>query len=1326
MLPIPLAGIFESMRRGVIVHSYLLMFLLCGVAFSVHGQIIFSLTATSKGLTNYTNGQPNDSIFYYCTGQLGQLRANPPGGTPGWNFAWQRFVPASNSWQAYSNQNNVPNSVVSNVPAGGYRVTITDGTGTVVGTDIAWVLQITANPTVNVAPIAPGCGAVNLQGTIANGSVTPYYNPPTGGGPPPAIVGSNTEMQICYTGTHTFVSDLAFVLIGPPGCGNPQVYLMQSSEYSQGQAVCNGGDNFTNLCFSTQSNTNINVCGAPVPLSGSYGSYGAGQVAINWNALNGCNAAEPGWSFQVWDCVGGDIGNLTSVTVNFTGQDASGNSMAVSYASTGLNAAIGNTTSSVSCPIENAGPPPAAFAPSSPPAIPINCSTGYLWSADPPFAIPNATSSLNINLNPGPTVTTAFTLQLTGSCSVVGCGNGVTSDTEIFTYTPPSTAVITPVPIQCIDGSDITLQCSISGGTWTGPGITDAVAGIFSPAAAGLGTHIVSYVPGPGCSVGGSIQITVLPTVDPTIADPGVLCETQDAFALSVATAGGFWSGNGIVDPVMGLFDPTVAGAGTHTITYFIPNACNNIGTLSLQVDPSPVLLLSAPNPICTGATASLTANFAGGQWTGTGIVDPLTGLFDPAVSGIGDITLTYALDNACQVSQPLVVTVLPTVDPTIDDPGLLCEQDAELSLSAATAGGIWSGNGIVLSVSGLFDPGTAGPGTHTITYTIANACNNTSSLDIVIADWLIPVLSGPSSICLGEAPVPLTASVAGGNWSGDGITDGSTGTFNPALAGEGVASISYDYDNGCQTSTDLQVNVINFIDATITPPAPVCEDGNSFVLSAANPGGVWQGTGVINAAIGQFDPTVSGPGTFIVSYEINGTCYGYAEFPVVISAIPEPTITDPGSICAGGALVDLNVTVAGGQWSGPGITNASTGIFNPAGLGAGSYTITYSIVGVCNASTTRALNLLPAPFVNAGPDQQICEGESATFTAVPGGWDAIVWSGGSSGTSLTVQNQGTYGVTVTQDGCSSTDQVYLEVIELPSVNLGGFIELCQGESEVLSVSAPGQWSTGQVGTSITVNQTGTYSYLFSEAGCTAGDSVDVEVFTLPVFDLGSDRSSCPDEPVILAIPYEGLWSTGFFGTSITANRTAEYSVTVNNGPCRVTDQLQVTILPTPIAALNDEYFFCKGGSRTISAFNPVNDFYMWSNGSQEANTLVAEPGELVLTTGNVCGMSTSSTLVFEEDCTFSIYIPNSFTPNNDGFNDVWKPVVFNLQRYELSIFNRWGEVIFKTTDPDLPWTGAVKDGDYYSPDGIYFYQLIYETDRQEAGDERGYIFVLR
>jgi gliding motility-associated-like protein len=186
------------------------------------------------------------------------------------------------------------------------------------------------------------------------------------------------------------------------------------------------------------------------------------------------------------------------------------------------------------------------------------------------------------------------------------------------------------------------------------------------------------------------------------------------------------------------------------------------------------------------------------------------------------------------------------------------------------------------------------------------------------------------------------------------------------------------------------------------------------------------------------------------------------------------------------------------------------------------------------------------------------------------------------------------------------------------------------------------------------------------------------------------------------------------------------YQVTVTNGPCQVSDEVNVKILPLPIAYLKEEYVYCKGKTRTISAYNSVNDYYLWSNGSDSSSVVVFEPGEIGLTTGNICGTAEARTVIVEEDCTFSIYVPSSFTPNNDGINDYWKPVVYNLSKYEVNVYNRWGEVVFHSTDPDDVWLGNAHGGAYFIQDGIYTFHLKYETDRQEAGEERGLIFMLR
>jgi gliding motility-associated-like protein len=556
-----------------------------------------------------------------------------------------------------------------------------------------------------------------------------------------------------------------------------------------------------------------------------------------------------------------------------------------------------------------------------------------------------------------------------------------------------------------------------------------------------------------------------------------------------------------------------------------------------------------------------------------------------------------------------------------------------------------------------------------------------------------------------------------------------ANGQFTPANAGAGNATITYTYNNGCQTTDQHVISIITTIAVPITDLGPVCVTDAPFTFQSAVSGGTWSGTGITQASSGTFDPTTSGPGTFTITYNYNGTCTGTDVASIEVQAVPTPTIADPGVLCANQTIAALNATVAGGAWTGPGVVNATTGQYNPSQVGVGNYTVTYTIDDVCFAQTQRSLTVNPNPIVNAGSDVTICSYETATLTAIPGGWDAANWSNGSTGESITVSSAGNYTIEVTENGCSSTDAVIVSVNQMPVLDLGNTRNICEGSSEVITSGASGavgSWSTGAYGNSITATQSGMYVLTYENGDCSVRDSVEVVVFESPQFDLGPDRTTCPDEPVVLSVPYQGVWNTGFTGGSLNITSSGTYSVSVSNGPCLVSDQIIVTILPAPIAYLKSEYVFCKGQQRTLSAYNPVNEGYMWNTGSDSTTIVVKEPGTYSVLAYNVCGTAEAATVVVEEDCTYSIYIPTSFTPNSDGINDFWKPVVYNLSEYEVSIFNRWGERIWHTTDTDDVWTGEVRDGAYYTQDGLYFYRIRFATDRQEAGEETGTIFILR
>ena len=116
------------------------------------------------------------------------------------------------------------------------------------------------------------------------------------------IVSSATGITVCFTATHTYVSDLGFYFIGPPSCNSPRITL-----YPEPTSVCNSGDNVDNLCFSTDSVSNLNVCtNPPFTLSGTYGS--SNGMPIDWTSLYGCNSIAPGWRIQIYDCISSDIG----------------------------------------------------------------------------------------------------------------------------------------------------------------------------------------------------------------------------------------------------------------------------------------------------------------------------------------------------------------------------------------------------------------------------------------------------------------------------------------------------------------------------------------------------------------------------------------------------------------------------------------------------------------------------------------------------------------------------------------------------------------------------------------------------------------------------------------------------------------------------------------------------------------------------------------------------------------------------------------------------------------------------------------------------------
>ncbi|MEA3463351.1 MAG: PKD domain-containing protein [Bacteroidota bacterium] len=191
-------------------------------------------------------------------------------------------------------------------------------------------------------------------------------------------------------------------------------------------------------------------------------------------------------------------------------------------------------------------------------------------------------------------------------------------------------------------------------------------------------------------------------------------------------------------------------------------NYCNPYPTHEPVIDRSVIRIVDIPDATITPldtlceyqANLFLTAATDGGTWSGNGIVDPATGEFSPSLAGNGTHTITYEVtdDNSCSSMDTEDIVVRPGPDGTITPAGPFCSYDPPYDLVAASVSGTWSGNGIINSSTGLFDPVVAGPGRHIISFETVPDANGCVGIDTVELEVMAPpyaeFLSSDSAWC--------------------------------------------------------------------------------------------------------------------------------------------------------------------------------------------------------------------------------------------------------------------------------------------------------------------------------------------------------------------------------------------------------------------------------------------------------------------------------------------------------------------------------------------------------------------------------------------------
>jgi gliding motility-associated-like protein len=350
-----------------------------------------------------------------------------------------------------------------------------------------------------------------------------------------------------------------------------------------------------------------------------------------------------------------------------------------------------------------------------------------------------------------------------------------------------------------------------------------------------------------------------------------------------------------------------------------------------------------------------------------------------------------------------------------------------------------------------------------------------------------------------------------------------------------------------------------------------------------------------------------------------------------------------------------------------------------------------------CALSDTINVNFQPPPTFGLPQDTKICAGEGLLLDPGITG-DHYLWQDGSTARNLVATQPGWYWLQLTTNGCTSSDSMYIDQYVAPLINFGNDQSLCRGDSLVLD-AGPGfssyNWNTGAGVSSIVVKNAGEYLVLAQTTdGCTVSDTMTVlNLYEHPVITLDPNENLCAGVARTLdAGNFQSYqWSTGATSRTITATTIGIYSVDVTDQyGCHGSGSTEIkNMAPVPAGFLTGDTVICQYGTLEII---PAGNYasYHWSTNATTRTIQINQPGVYWLQVQDHYDCEgTDTILVGSKDCMEGMYVPTAFTPNSDGKNDIFRPLLFgDIRQYRFTVYNRWGEKVFESSRPGEGWDG--------------------------------------
>jgi gliding motility-associated-like protein len=751
-------------------------------------------------------------------------------------------------------------------------------------------------------------------------------------------------------------------------------------------------------------------------------------------------------------------------------------------------------------------------------------------------------------------------------------------------------------------------------------------------------------------------------------------------------------------------------------------------------------------------ASFELTGLPSGGIWSGPH-VDP-DGTFDPSV--VGSHLVYYTFDGCTDsvvvnVDEITASSILPT----------LCQSHWADTLEFSPFGGIWSGPGIIDPYYGILNPQEMDFGDFNLLYEV-NGC------DQEFSQTILEINTGQANdnSCPAQDPyVPYPEfTPAGGIWDGWGIIDENTGMYDPSQIWEQTwTDLIYYAPNGCSDTIHMFSRTTQIVEDTIF----FCAGDEDLYLDSETVGrkpwgGEWIGNGLLNPASNDwyFSPVNAGVGQHWLTYD-NNNCWD----TLLAIVFPTQLSIESISLCSDQPQFQIDTGVPnGGLWSGPGIVDPITGLFDPGVAELGEFSIYWETSIGCGDS----VEFVVEEFFQAelgGLLDVYCYQDTSILLDIYPEWAVLTGGDTDSTFNPALANEGLNTLHLVHQGvlCSSEDSIEVFIYpELTGELTASDVLICPGSSTSLLAEADGglpdvlyqfEWSDGlfPVNLNTAIPPSTQYYYVLISDGCSDPvlDSILIEVLpsinsvvetsdTLCYGDLGWASAS-----VVEPGNYTINWGTNppIFADQIEDIAGSSHLLQITNDDQGCTfDSLILIPNYSAISAL-----FSVNPNADCIAFedNPLNFIDLsqhgisgnWDFGNGDSQPY--SPGDNPIVNYSQAGdYEVLLTIVNEGDCPDTakldlcilpptpIFIPDIFSPNGDLNNDVFYIRGKGIVYMDLIIYDRWGQKMFETSDPLVGWDGTNRDNPM--PSGTYVYHVSVALNSGHRESYQGNFVLIR